>query len=54
MHFHEEPVDCPDCGVNTSFLYHLIDRSTDEQVLMCETCYEVKDDGTLDDATFNF
>ena len=45
MSFHfKELIQCPECGENTSELYHQSFTKYGEEVLMCGACYEEKED----------
>ena len=41
-------IQCPECGENTSELYHARLTEYGEEVLMCDACYDDSDEGLYD------
>ena len=39
MSSHSEAIQCPECGQDTSELYHARFTKYGEEVLMCDACY---------------
>ena len=48
MTTHANPVKCPECGLDTNELYNATSKSSGQQVLMCDACYDDSDEGLYD------
>ena len=46
--YFNDPIKCPECGLDSHELCHATDVANGQKVLMCEACYEDSDKGLCD------